>query len=48
MIAGMIALGLQMTLIVVLVRTIRRRRTAETALRDSEKRLRAFLDHSPS
>jgi two-component system cell cycle sensor histidine kinase/response regulator CckA len=48
LIAGMTALGLQMTLIVVLVRTIRRRRTAETALRDSENRPRAFLDHSPS
>ncbi|MDE0794383.1 MAG: hypothetical protein OSB76_01910 [Alphaproteobacteria bacterium] len=48
LIAGMIALGLQMTLLVVLVRTIRRRCTAETALRDSENRLRAFLDHSPS
>lgn len=44
----MIALGLQMTLIVVLIRTIRHRRTAETSLRDSESRLRAFLDHSPS
>ena len=37
-----------MTLIIVLFRTIRHRRSAETALRESESRLRAFLDHSPS
>lgn len=48
LIIGMIAIGLQMTLIIVLVRTIRHRRTAETAQRGSENRLRAFLDHSPS
>lgn len=47
-IAGGIALALQMTLIIFLVKTIRHRRSAETALRDSEIRLRAFLDHSPS
>lgn len=48
LIVGAIAIGLQMTLIIVLFRTIRHRRTAVTALRDSENRLRAFLDHSPS
>lgn len=48
LIVGAIAIGLQMTLIIVLIRTIRHRRTAETAHRDSENRLRAFLDHSPS
>ena len=37
-----------MTLIIVLFRTIRHRRSAETALRESESHLRAFLDHSPS
>lgn len=47
-IGGAIALMLQMTLIVVLVKTIRHRRTTQTALRASESRLRAFLDHSPS
>lgn len=47
-IGGAIALMLQMTLIVFLVKTIRHRRTAQTALRASENRLRAFLDHSPS
>lgn len=48
LIAGGIALALQMTLIIFLVKTIRHRRTAETAHIDSENRLRAFLDHSPS
>ena len=48
LIGGGIALILQMTLIVVLVKTIRHRRTTQTALRASESRLRAFLDHSPS
>lgn len=47
-VAGGIALALQMTLIVFLVKTIRHRKTAEIALRDNENRLRAFLDHSPS
>jgi PAS domain S-box-containing protein len=48
LIAGAIAIALQMTLIIVLFRTIRHRRSAETALRESESHLRAFLDHSPS
>ena len=48
LVAGGIAIGLQMTLIIFLFRTIRHRRSAVTALRESENRLRAFLDHSPS
>ena len=47
-IVGGIALALQMTLIVILIRTIRHRRTAETALRQSSSRLHAFLDNSPA
>jgi PAS domain S-box-containing protein len=45
---GGIALALQMTLIVILIRTIQHRRTAETALRESSSRLLAFLDNSPA
>jgi PAS domain S-box-containing protein len=45
---GGMALALQMTLIVILIRTIRHRRTAETALRESSSRLHAFLDNSPA
>ena len=48
LVAGVIAIGLQMTLIIFLFRTIGHRRSAVTALRESENRLRAFLDHSPS
>lgn len=47
-IGGGVAIAAQMTLIVVLFRTIRRRRTAETALQESSSRLRAFLDNSPA
>ena len=48
LVIGGIALGLQTALIVFLFKTIRHRRLAVSALRESESRLRAFLDHSPS
>ncbi len=48
LVVGGVAIALQMALIVFLFRTIRHRRLAESALRESENRLRAFLDHSPS
>ena len=48
LIGGTIAIAMQMTLIIILLRTINHRRGAETALRESESRLRAFLDNSPS
>ena len=48
LIAGGVAIALQLALIVVLIKTISHRRYAETALRESESRLRAFLDHSPA
>ena len=47
-IAGILVLGFQLALIVVLVRSRRRHRRAESALRDSEATLRAFFDNSPS
>lgn len=47
-IGGGVAIALQMTLIIVLIRTIRHRRAAETALQESSSRLHAFLDHSPA
>jgi PAS domain-containing protein len=48
LIIGAIAIALQMTLIVFLIRTISHRRKAVSALRQSDNRLRGFLDHSPS
>ena len=45
---GALAIALQMALIIFLIKTIRHRRSAEIALRESESRLRAFLDNSPS
>ncbi|MGB0631384.1 MAG: ABC transporter substrate binding protein [Alphaproteobacteria bacterium] len=45
---GAIAILLQMALIVFLVRTNRRRKQAELAMRDTQSRLSAFLDNSPS
>lgn len=48
LIIGSVAIGLQMALIFILIRTIRHRRNAETALRESSSRLRAFLDNSPA
>ena len=46
--AGAIAILLQMVLIVFLIRTNQRRNSAEIALRESQGRLQAFLDNSPS
>jgi PAS domain S-box-containing protein len=48
LVVGGVAIALQMTLIVVLIRTIRHRRATETALQQSSSRLRAFLDNSPA
>lgn len=48
LIAGGVAIALQMALIIILMKTISHRRNAETALRESEGRLRAFLDNSPA
>lgn len=48
LVGGAIAILLQMVLIVFLVRMNRRRTAAEGAMRESQGRLQAFLDNSPS
>ena len=47
-VAGAVALVVQMLLIVYLIQLHRHRNAAETAMRETQERLQAFLDNSPS
>jgi len=47
-VGGILVFVLQLVLILLLVNTIRQRRSAEVSLRESDARFRAFFDNSPS